>query len=52
MLKEKVTINRDDAMSKNYYKERLDNISHWSWKNVKYGYKKLSIVREEDMNIM
>ena len=31
-------ISRDDVMSKNYYKERLDNVSHWSWKNVKYGH--------------
>ena len=36
MLKEKVTISRDDAMSKNYQKEGLENASYKSCKNVKY----------------
>ena len=39
-------------MSKNFYKEKLDDVSHWSWKNDKYGCKKLSIVSEKDMNVM
>ena len=47
MLKEKDTISSDDVMGKNYQKERLD-VSHWSWKNVKYRYGKLSIVHEEE----
>ena len=42
----------DDAMSNNYHKDRLDNVSHLNWKKAKYGHKKLLMARQEDMNVM
>ena len=51
MLKEEVTMRSDDAMSENYYRDGVVPVIE-AGKNVWYGHKELSIVLEEDMNVM